>query len=254
MLTRHQLLRALDVFQYSQFVQDTSLVWLNHNLVRQDDCQPVQLCHGDFVRIALPPPLTVLRNVPTRCIARMLQMGVHADDLEAFYWVSDVDQDLDPVPTQYYMVTANDRSSTSTSSSSNSLIQTRSRLMTSAGPRQYHREDDSSDRCHLDSSEDLHLPRIATPFVPLNNDFTADLLQRWNLFVRPGPGDVEPCIVVKTWYNDHDRWPVCDTPRDVSLFADSPNWRADLLRAWPDRLDPFVDTEIYMVDPGPTCR
>ena len=164
MLTRHQLLRALDVFQYSQFVQDTSLVWLNHNLVRQDDCQPVQLCHGDFVRIALPPPLTVFRNVPTRCIARMLQMGVHADDLEAFYWVSDVDQDLDPMPTQYYMVTANDLSSTSTSSSSHSLIQTRSRLMTSARPRQHHREDDSSDRCHLDSSEDLHLPRIATPF------------------------------------------------------------------------------------------
>ena len=174
-------------------------------------------------------------------------------DLEAFYWVSDVDQDLDPMPKQYYMVTANDLSSTSTSSSSmNSLIQTRSRLMTSARPRQHHREDDSSDRCHLDSSEDLHLPRIATPFVPLNNDFTADLLQRWNLFVRPGPGDVEPCIVVKTWYNDHDRWPVCDTPRDVSLFADSPNWRADLLRAWPDRLDPFVDTEIYMVDPDLT--
>jgi len=48
----------------------------------------------------------------------MLQMGVHADDLEAFYWVSDVDQDLDPMPTQYYMVTANDLSSTSTSSSS----------------------------------------------------------------------------------------------------------------------------------------
>jgi len=70
------------------------------------------------VHIALPPPLTVLRNVPTRCIARMLQMGVHADDLEAFYWVSDVDQDLDPMPTQYYMVTANDLSSTSTSSSS----------------------------------------------------------------------------------------------------------------------------------------
>ena len=198
---------------YSQFVQDTSLVWLNHNLVRQDDCRSVQLCHGDFVRIALPPPLTVLRNVPTRCIARLLQVGVHADDLEAFYWISDVDQ---------------------------------------AQPRQHHREDDLSERCHFDSSADLQWPRLATPFVPLNNDFTADLLQRWHLFVQLGPGAVEPCIVVKTWYNDHDRWPICDTPRDVSLFADSPNWRADILRAWPDRLDPFVETEIYMVDPDPT--
>ena len=110
LLTRQQIFRALDVFQYSQFVQDTALVWLNDNLVQGHGCQPVQLCHGDFVRIALPPPLTDFRNVPTRCIARLLQMGVHTDDLEAFYWISDVDNDLDPMPTQRCMVTANDLS------------------------------------------------------------------------------------------------------------------------------------------------
>jgi hypothetical protein len=251
-LTRHQLLRALDVFQYSQFVQDTSLVWHNHNLVSQDAGLPVQLCNGDFVRIALPPPLTVLRSISTRCIARMLQMGIHADDLEAFYWISNVDEDLDPMPTWRYMVSASDLDCVSSSStSSHSLLQANMILRSSPQPKQHHREDDNSDRCHFETCLDRQVPRDDNPFVPLANDFVADLLQRWHIFVRPGPGEVEPCIVVKTWYNDHDRWPICDAAREVSLFADSPIWRADLLRAWPDRLDPLVSTEIVMVDPDP---
>lgn len=126
-LSRHQILRVMDVFLYAQFVQDTCLVWHNGIIVSQDAGLYVRLYHGDYIRIALPPPLTDMRNVPTRCIARMLQMAIAPVELEASYWVSNVDDDLEPMPAHFLVVSEIDSSTEggySSSSSLTSLLQT----------------------------------------------------------------------------------------------------------------------------------
>ena len=103
-LSRHQILRAMDVYLYAQFVQDTCLVWHNEELIHQDQGLYARIYHGDYLRIALPPPLVPMPNVPTRCIARLLQMGVADCDIEAFYWISDVDNDLTSMPTDFSVI------------------------------------------------------------------------------------------------------------------------------------------------------
>ena len=123
-LSRHQMLRVMDVFLYAQFVRDTCLVWHNGVLVHQDQRIYRRLYHGDCVRIALPPPLVPMRNVPTRCVARLLQMGVDPPDLEAFYWVSNIDDDLEHMPMHYSVVSDVESSEEGGSVSSMSLLQT----------------------------------------------------------------------------------------------------------------------------------
>lgn len=73
-LSRHQILRVMDVFLYARFVCDTCLVWHNGQLIHQDAGLYVRLFHGDHIRIALPPPLNDMGSIPTRCIARLLQL------------------------------------------------------------------------------------------------------------------------------------------------------------------------------------
>ena len=122
MMTQRQILRAMDVLWYSRFVRHRSLVWCNDMLLYHDQNSRYELHSGDYVRIALPPPLTPMRHISTRCIARLLQMWVSEENPEVFYWVSDFDSDLDPMPTQSSSVTADDLESDSSSSLSASLL------------------------------------------------------------------------------------------------------------------------------------
>eukprot|EP00435_Cladocopium_sp_Y103_P051465 s2317_g16.t1 len=90
--------------------------------------------------------------------------------------------------------------------------------------------------------------------VPLIMGFEQELLLRWPNFAQPGPGGVEMRLQVRTWFNDHIRWPICDTPRDAGLFEDINTWRAALLHTWRDRIDPAHPVEFHLVEPDPTAE
>lgn len=169
-LSRHQILRVMDVFLYAQFVQDTCLVWHNGIIVSQDAGLYVRLYHGDYIRIALPPPLTEMRNVPTRCIARMLQMAIAPVELEAFYWVSNVDDDLEPMPAHFLVVSEIDSSTeggySSSSSSTTSLLQTSMRSTSRGRKTTHHRwEEIEAVRMHNLQHEDPALTFATTVYA-----------------------------------------------------------------------------------------
>eukprot|EP00435_Cladocopium_sp_Y103_P072923 s200_g41.t2 len=97
-----------------------------------------------------------------------------------------------------------------------------------------------------------------TPFIvdiaPFMMGFEQELLLRWPQFAQPGPGGVEMQLQVRTWFNDHERWPICDSPRDTGLFEDVNTWRVALLHTWRDRIDPAYPVDFYLVDPDPTAE
>eukprot|EP00435_Cladocopium_sp_Y103_P071791 s39_g38.t1 len=90
--------------------------------------------------------------------------------------------------------------------------------------------------------------------APLIMGFEQDLLLRWPQFAQPGPGGLEMHIQVRTWFNDHDRWPICDISRDAGLFEDINTWRAALLHTWRDRIDPLRPVTFHLVMPDPTAE
>ena len=92
-------------------------------------------------------------------------------------------------------------------------------------------------------------PRRHPVHVPEATGFETELFHRWNLPHRPAQREEVPLIT--TWYNDHDRWPICADPRHWRLSGPAATWREQLLRIWHDHLDPTASTEIYVVDPDP---
>jgi hypothetical protein len=54
---------------------------------RQHPRQYLHLRHGNHLRIAVPPPESDIARVPTRCVARMFQMDIAPEDVEAYYYI-----------------------------------------------------------------------------------------------------------------------------------------------------------------------
>eukprot|EP00435_Cladocopium_sp_Y103_P009314 s83_g2.t1 len=119
-------------------------------------------------------------------------------------------------------------------------------------PVSNHYEDDPAERRLTYVREyQRHLPTEEAA-IPLILGFEQEVLRRWPQFAHAGPGGLEHQVTIRTWYNDHHRWPICDVPRDVGLFEDINLWRPALLHTWRDRIDPTVPVEFFLVAPDPT--
>ena len=255
-LSRHQILRALDVFLYARFVGDTCLVWHNNELIHQDRRLYARIYHGDYIRIALPPPPEPLQNIPTRCIARLLQMGIDTQDLAAFYWISDVDNDLESMPTHHAViedVQSSEEMSPRSSGEASSLLQMTVRLQNRGRVIAQHESEDFAalrERYCAQHDPNVQGPVALQPQAQLP-DFEAALLPHWRAHAIDGPGGMERVATVVSWYNDHHRNPLCAQPRVVQLFEDPLEWRALLTRAWIDLIDQEIDVHFFVVHPRP---
>ena len=255
-LSRHQILRALDVYLYAQFVEDTCLVWHNDELIHQDRGLYARIYHGDYLRIALPPPPIHLQNIPTRCVARLLQMGIEPPDLAAFYWVSDVDNDLDSMPTQFAViedVQSSDEASPHSASSTRSLLQKDIQRWNRGKIHDHHGCEDFAalrEQYCAQREATLQGPDALHHQLPLP-DFENELMPLWRSGAVDGPGGMERVAKVISWYNDHQRSQICALPRAVQLFDDPLEWRALLTRAWIDLVDQEVDVHFFVVSPRP---
>ena len=240
--TRQNLLSFLGLTPYCAMTQNRCLVWRNHVLIPLQDQRQIRPQHGDYVRIVVPPVPERLQHVPTRPAARCAQLGISVNRIVTYYDNHDVEDDLHNMPTAHPGGFVDDMS----------LQQLSLRSLPSQGPRQHHREDCLEER--LDDfrrdGADQPTPNFVAGAPPMIG-FEGDIFARWDQFVQPGPGNLEQLVQVRTWYNDHQRWPICEQARDVSLFEDVTMWRHDLLRAWNDRIDPTVDVDIIVVEPDP---
>eukprot|EP00435_Cladocopium_sp_Y103_P062619 s676_g24.t1 len=251
-LTRGMLLRGMELALYCTFVQDKCIVWHNGVTFRIADQVYLHLRHGDHLHIAVPPPDDNVQRVPTRCVARILQMDVDLlpEQIEAFYDISDVDNDLDSMPTQFAVVDVN--SSDYGSDVGPYLDVDESNIQqTSWKPWQHHDQTDFSAivknfQKEYDQHEGGH-PQQPPLDLP---QFERDLRPLWHRLATVGPGGMELSAPVAVWYNDHVRHPLCDAPRVVSLYDDITEWRFLLAQAWRDYVDATADLLFYLVFPA----
>ena len=219
--TRSNLLDFMGLTPFCKINHHRCLVWRNQQLINLQDLGQIRPLHGDFFRIVVPPPPGNMQCVPTRVAARIAQSGIPGQQIQRYYLENEV-HDLHEMPSAFDILDEME------------LLQTSTEVLSNDDGTVW--QPPSPWLCHRDSAVDEC--RIAVPvheqpqgrpedppFVPFATGFAHDLAQRWAQFARPGPGGVELCFIVRTWYNDHERWPICGQSRDVCLFRDSQHWR-----------------------------
>ena len=235
--TRSNLLDFLGLSPFCRISSNRCLVWRNGQLVALQDLSQMQPEHGDFFRVVVPPTPELLQSVPTRAAARCAQLGMPLRNIHQYYIQHDVAADLHDMPMEAALV--------------DEMALFQSSLRVQLGPFLTEcrtLQDPVNENGDSWSSEET--PRPARPAAPpVAPAFETELYHRWNSRVRRAQRDGPPLIT--TWYNDHDRWPICEAARDWQLHGPAETWRPQLLQLWHDRLDPAAPTEFFVVDPDP---
>eukprot|EP00435_Cladocopium_sp_Y103_P074137 s70_g47.t1 len=235
MFTRSNLLTFLGLAPYCELMRQRCLVWRNGDLVPLQALGQIQPEHGDFLRVVVPPTPTSLNCLPTRPTARMAQLGVPRGGLFRYYTNHDFTDDLQDMPTLGPFI------------DDIRLYQTSISLQ----PRVCHRDADPAELREQYVREGAGVRPDPEPWTPLALGFERDLFLRWAQFARPGAGGVEEVMKIRTWYNDHERFPICAQARDVSLYEDVGEWRRELLRTWSDHVDQSIVVDFVIVEPDP---
>ena len=96
-VTREMLLSVLGLIPYCRHMQETCMVWHNHHYVRQDNASPLNLEHGDYIRISVPPSATC-REIPTRLAALVHHHGYGEGDYRRFRITMPDHMDISQMP------------------------------------------------------------------------------------------------------------------------------------------------------------
>ena len=153
--------------------------------------------HGDFFRIVIPPVPDQLQQIPTRPAARCAQLGIPARRIVTYYEHHDIENDLNAMPTAHPGGFVDEIA----------LQQISITPHLRCVPRQHRREDDPMEQRAIYIQESHGLQHDATDWAPLMTGFGGEVLLQWQSFAQLGPGQMESFVRVRTWYNDHVRWP-----------------------------------------------
>ena len=259
-MTRGMLLRAMDVARYCDYVHDRCVVWHNEELFPPLPRYHLRLRHGDYLRIVLPPPNHDNARVPTRCVARLLQLDFEPEDIEPIYFATDrVDDDLDPMPTAYSIAEANSSDVGSDqgipedayeieAEDDASLAQT-SAL---AHPRSCHDQSDLR-AIYREVSPEIETANAGVGAQPPMDlpAFEQGLFLFWQQHARLGPAGMEHYVDVLVWFNDHLHYHLCVEPRTVRLYDDTLEWRFLMAQAWREFIHPEAELHFLLVTPQP---
>ena len=96
-VTRHNLLSMLGLIPYCKHLEDTCLVWKNHEYIRSDTDAVLRLQHGDFLRIAVPPHPRCT-EIRTRRAALIHHHGLGESDYPRIIQHPPEDMDIEQMP------------------------------------------------------------------------------------------------------------------------------------------------------------
>ena len=268
-ISRKALLAMLGLEAHCRYVRNACLVWHNGDPVHRQNKALINLLHGDYVKIAVPPGRGQLRQHYTREVAQCLRRGympsnvpavleAHPDGIEVadmpvidnFNYIpsaADLDYDRDAMSLMQlegWSVPAYDRWPP---------------FLTRGGKHRPY-------ECKV-GDEDLREPslrheteettpvagRLELHFGDLTN-FLQDLFPLWRLYAATEQEEEGNVLYAHTWYTDHQQHPRCDEDRAVRLIGDPWRWPDIIAERWDDRIDPDQTIDLYLVTPSPKRR
>jgi ribonuclease HI len=270
-ISRKALLAVLGLQPYCKYVRQTCLVWHNRRPVKSQAKALIDLRHGDYLQVAVPPGRGELKKQYTRDVAQCFRRGYRASNIpvimEAYPEGVDV-SDMPVIDTFNYIPRAEDLDY---DRDAMTLMQITgisrpaldpwpsflSRQPACAGLSTESKigEEDRVEAAVLTVSHQ-DPPAPAGIGLRFGNEvtFLQELHPIWAHFAAVELEEEGRVLYVQTWYSDHDRFPTCESSRPARLLADPWRWLETMAEVWDDRVDPDSLIDFYAIFPRPRSR
>lgn len=252
------LLRAMHLFEFCRYVRFACIIWRNHDRLSLESHDLLVIQHGDYIRIALSPPIDAFgKGITARCVASCLRFGVSPGSITEMVDLFGIDDMIESVPNSNRVINASDWISDDLAEDSESF-----------------QSDDDLSLIHLSNSSKgctcsftdhflnaVRLYNQANDALPEFPDEEGDILtyapwvqdvyEAWQGGAVIGPGGVEMLARLETWFTDHTNYQRCYHSRIAVLANDFSNWETQLRHLWRERLVLGAPLEFFMVSPLP---
>ena len=270
-ISRKALIAVLGLQPYCKYVRQACLVWHNRRPVKTQAKALIDLRHGDYLQVAVPPGRGELRKQYTRDVAQCFRRGYRASNvpvvMEAHPEGLNV-SDMPVIDTFNYIPRAEDLDY---DRDAMTLMQVTgiSRPEFDPWPPFMDRLPEcdapvtdfkvgNEDRVEAEIYVTSHgePPAIAGPALRFGNEigFLQELYPFWEHLAATEIEEEGRVLYVQTWFSDHDRFPTCERSRPARLLSDPWRWLDTMAEAWDDRVDPESLIDFYVIFPRPRVR
>eukprot|EP00435_Cladocopium_sp_Y103_P071897 s590_g38.t1 len=263
-VNRQYLLRIAGVKAYCNVQQDRCLLWLRGNLVPHQGTANLEILHGDYIRIAVPPFENPL--VPTHFAVRACQEGftreqvVHhyqqfgSDDESLRTAVTNAQEDRieqlqDELGLQGLLQTSLEIAAQPTALTRSMKIDQQEEQW----PLQCSLTDEIIEavRAAQHAPEPDGLPEVPADIIDRHPAFIRQLHDLFTADLRLTHNQNPPSRRVETWFTDHLHHKTCHMTRIVTLDDHFEQWEQLIKQTWADVINPFTEIEIFLVHPLP---
>ena len=265
-VSRKALLALLGLHKYCQYTRNLCLVRHNKQLIGVQQKALINLRHGDYVEVDVPPAHGVLKQHYTREVAQCMRRGYTPSNipavLENYPEGFDV-VDMPVIDTFNFLPRLEDLDY---DRDAMNLLQLTGPSRPSFDPWPFFLKRPGARTpidCKVPEQEHVEAapmevalhpqPEEGRPEIPFGEIDQAihDLQQLWETFAAAEQEEEGRVLYLNTWYTDHMRHRQCQHPRPVRLLAPPWNWPDQIAEAWDDRVDPDAILDIYLVRPHP---
>ena len=270
-ISRKALLAVLGLQPYCKYVRQACLVWHNRRPVKSQARALIDLRHGDYLQVAVPPGRGELRKQYTRDVAQCFRRGYRASNIPVIMEAHPEGLDVSDMPvidTFNYIPRAEDLDY---DRDAMTLMQITGLSRPALDPwplflgrqpvcegltteSKIAEEDRVEAEVFTASHQDP--PAAAGIGLRFGNEVTClqELQPIWAHFAAVELEEEGRVLYVQTWFSDHDRFPTCESSRPVRLLADPWRWLETMAEVWDDRVDPDSLIDFYVIFPRPRSR
>ena len=238
-ISRKVLLSVLGLQQYCQYARNACFIWQNGALIGPSRRALIDVRHGDYVRVALPPARGALRNHYTREVAQCMRQGYLPSNIPAVLENYPEGLNVEDMPVIDHFNYVPRLEDLDYDRDAMALLQL-------PGPCCPHFDPWPSFltrpakwtpmTCKLTADDQVETEVQTSDIVPVAEEGRpellfgdiADVLHQlqfaWEAYSATEREDEGRVLYVQTWYTDHDQARHCPEPRPVRLLATAWNW------------------------------
>jgi hypothetical protein len=263
-ISRKALIAVLGLQPYCTYARKTCLVWHNRHPVKTQSKALLDLRHGDYVKLAVPPGRGDLRQQYTRDVAQCMRRGYRASNIPVLMEAFPQGIDVADMPVIDTFNLDYDRDAMT-------LMQISGPSRPSFDPwptflTRYDKcedpfwqlkvgEEDRVESRILTTSEQAQLPGGGVQ-LRFGNEipFLQEFHPFWAHFAAVEVEEEGRVLYIQTWFSDHERFPTCERARPVRLLADPWSWLETIAAVWDDRVDPDSPIDFFVIFPQPRSQ
>lgn len=259
-ITRAYILRITGVSVYCRMHHHRCLVWVRGRLIGLQSQEAIQIQHGDYIRVAVPP-FEEPSLVPTHFAVKGCQAGLGKDEIVNKFQQGahsdSLDSDINAMLTDSPAVdpAASDPDHAALLQTSFQPFPAFDKVYSHPKARTCFLAEVDAPQFHVEAEgfQQHGQPLRGLAEVPMQSWFSS-LLHAFNDHAATECEEEGPVAYLDTWFLQGHRSSVFEESRPLRLDQFSQMWRADIVDTWRDRINlnqPLTITWVSPVPPEP---